>query len=31
MQMADVRTIAPRERHPLICATFNGLRPDEAR
>ena len=22
---SDVRTIVPRERHPLIFATFNGL------
>lgn len=26
----DVREIAPRERHPLIFSTFNGLRGGEA-
>lgn len=26
----DVRTIAPRERHPLIFSTFNGLAAGEA-
>lgn len=26
----DVRTIAPRERHPLICRTFQGLAPGAA-
>jgi len=26
----DVRTIAPRERHPLILRTFDGLAPGEA-
>jgi uncharacterized protein (DUF2249 family) len=26
----DVRTIAPRERHPLIFATFQGLPPGAA-
>ncbi len=26
----DVRTIPPRERHPLIFATFNGLQPGQA-
>ena len=26
----DVREIAPRERHPLIFSTFNGLRAGEA-
>ena len=26
----DVRTIVPRERHPLIFRTFEGLRPGEA-
>lgn len=26
----DVRTIVPRERHPLIFATFRGLAADEA-
>jgi uncharacterized protein (DUF2249 family) len=30
MQLVDVRTIAQRERHPLIFTTFDGLRPDEA-
>lgn len=25
----DVRTIIPRERHPLIFRTFEGLRPGE--
>lgn len=26
----DVREIAPRERHPLIFSTFNGLRAGES-
>ncbi|MDQ3265394.1 MAG: DUF2249 domain-containing protein [Myxococcota bacterium] len=26
----DVRTIVPRERHPLIFQTFDGLAPGEA-
>ncbi len=26
----DVRTIIPRERHPLIFQTFDGLAPGEA-
>ena len=26
----DVRTVAPRERHPLIFSTFRALRPGEA-
>jgi uncharacterized protein (DUF2249 family) len=26
----DVRTIAPRDRHPLIFGTFASLAPDEA-
>jgi uncharacterized protein (DUF2249 family) len=26
----DVRTITPRERHPLIFSTFEGLAPGEA-
>ncbi len=26
----DVRTIAPRDRHPLIFGTFSGLAQDEA-
>ena len=26
----DVRTIIPRERHPLIFSTFNGLAPGDA-
>ena len=30
MQLVDVRTIAQRERHPLIFATFDGLQPNEA-
>jgi uncharacterized protein (DUF2249 family) len=25
----DVRTIAPRERHPLIFQTYTGLKPGE--
>lgn len=28
--IVDVRTIVPRERHPLIFGTFDGLRPGEA-
>ena len=28
--LVDVRTIAPRERHPLIFSTFRGLRPGQA-
>jgi uncharacterized protein (DUF2249 family) len=27
--LVDVRTIAPRERHPLIFQTFRGLRPGQ--
>ena len=30
MQTIDVRTIAPRERHPLIFATFDALGAGEA-
>lgn len=30
MQSLDVRTIVPRERHPLIFSTFNALKPGEA-
>ena len=30
MQTLDVRTIAPRERHPLIFATFDALGSGEA-
>ena len=26
----DVRTIVPRERHPLIFRNFQGLKPGEA-
>jgi uncharacterized protein (DUF2249 family) len=26
----DVRTIAPRERHPLIFSTFNALQPGQS-
>lgn len=26
----DVRTVAPRDRHPLIFSTFRALRPGEA-
>lgn len=26
----DVRTIVPRERHPLIFSTFDSLKPGEA-
>lgn len=26
----DVRTVVPRERHPLIFSTFDGLAPGEA-
>lgn len=29
MQTIDVRTIVPRERHPLIFTTFNNLGPGE--
>ena len=29
MTTLDVRTIAPRERHPLIFDTFDGLKPGE--
>jgi uncharacterized protein (DUF2249 family) len=29
-RVVDVRTIAPRERHPLIFSTFRALRPGEA-
>ena len=28
--IVDVRTIVPRERHPLIFGTFDGLHPGEA-
>jgi uncharacterized protein (DUF2249 family) len=28
-KMIDVRTIPPRERHPLIFQTFHALRPKE--
>jgi uncharacterized protein (DUF2249 family) len=28
--IVDVRTIVPRERHPLIFGTFDGLLPGEA-
>ncbi len=28
--IVDVRTIVPRERHPLIFGTFDGLIPGEA-
>ena len=28
--LVDVRTIAPRERHPLIFSTFRGLQPGQA-
>jgi uncharacterized protein (DUF2249 family) len=30
MQILDVRTIAPRERHPLIFTTFDALESGEA-
>lgn len=30
MKTLDVREIAPRERHPLIFATFDGLEPGGA-
>ena len=30
MQTLDVRTIAPRERHPLIFTTFDALESGEA-
>lgn len=30
MPQVDVRTIAPRERHPLIFATFDALQPGES-
>ena len=30
MQTLDVRTIAPRERHPLIFTTFDALEAGEA-
>jgi uncharacterized protein (DUF2249 family) len=30
MQLIDARTIAQRERHPLIFATFDELQPDQA-
>lgn len=30
MQTVDVRTIVPRERHPLIFNTFDALQPGEA-
>ena len=29
MQTIDVRTIPPRERHPLIFTTFDALQPGE--
>jgi uncharacterized protein (DUF2249 family) len=28
--LVDVRSIAPRERHPLIFSTFSSLRPGQA-
>ena len=30
MQTIDVRTVAPRDRHPLIFATWEALQPGEA-
>lgn len=30
METIDVRTIPPRERHPLIFQTFDALKPGEA-
>ena len=30
MKTIDVRTIAPRQRHPLIFETFGGLQPGDA-
>lgn len=30
LSVVDVRTIAPRERHPLIFHTFDSLQPGEA-
>ncbi len=30
MQTIDVRTMAPRERHPLIFATWEALQPGDA-
>ena len=30
MEKIDVRMIAPRDRHPLIFTTFDGLKPEEA-
>jgi uncharacterized protein (DUF2249 family) len=30
MQQIDVRTIPPRERHPLIFSTFDGLKQGES-
>lgn len=30
MQQIDVRTIPPRERHPLLFKTFDGLEPGQA-
>ena len=30
MQQIDVRTIAPRQRHPLIFSTFDSLAVDES-
>ncbi len=30
MKTVDVRTIIPRERHPLIFTTFDALAPGEA-
>jgi uncharacterized protein (DUF2249 family) len=29
-RLVDVRTIAPRDRHPLIFSTFRGLQPGQA-
>lgn len=30
MKQLDVRTILPRDRHPLIFSTFDSLQPGEA-
>ena len=30
MTTVDVRTVAPRERHPLIFKTFDALKPGES-
>lgn len=30
MQQIDVRTIEPRDRHPLIFRTFDNLKPGES-